>query len=58
MGLGKDTKNTRNWQRLPLPDAAIAASAELSGCTLVTRNTRDFEGLAGTLAIEFYSNEL
>ena len=24
-----------------LPDAAIAASAALSGCTLLTRNTRD-----------------
>ena len=44
-------------ERLSLPDAAIAASAELSGCTLVTRNTRDFEALAGTLAVEFYGDE-
>lgn len=44
-------------EQLSLPDAAIAASAELSGCTLLTRNTRDFEALAGTLAFEFYSNE-
>ena len=43
--------------RLSLPDAAIAASAEVAGCTLVTRNTRDFERLAGILAVEFYSNE-
>ena len=43
--------------RLSLPDAAIAASAELSGRTLLTRNARDFEVLAGTLAVEFYSNE-
>jgi predicted nucleic acid-binding protein len=44
-------------ERLSLPDAAIAASAELSGCTLLTRNTRDFEALEGVLAVEFYSNE-
>jgi predicted nucleic acid-binding protein len=43
--------------RLTLPDAAIAASAELAGCTLLTRNTRDFEALAEALAVEFYSNE-
>jgi predicted nucleic acid-binding protein len=41
-------------ERLSLPDAA---NAELSGCTLVTRNTRGFAALAGTLAVEFYSNE-
>ncbi len=44
-------------ERLSLPDAAIAASAELSGCTLLTRNTRDFEALDGLLAVEFYGNE-
>jgi predicted nucleic acid-binding protein len=44
-------------ERLSLPDAAIAASAELNGCTLLTRNTRDFETLDELLAIEFYSNE-
>ena len=44
-------------ERLSLPDAAIAASAELSGCTLLTRNNHDFEPLAGLLAVEFYSNE-
>ena len=43
--------------RLSLPDAAIAASAELSGCTLLTRNTRDFQPLDELLAVEFYSNE-
>jgi predicted nucleic acid-binding protein len=42
---------------LSLPDAAIAASAELSGCTLITRSTRDFAALEGLLAIEFYGNE-
>lgn len=44
-------------ERLSLPDAAIAASAEISGCTLLTRNTRDFGALAGVLAVEFYNNE-
>ena len=41
--------------RLSLPDAAIAASAELSGCTLLTRNTRDFETLSHMLAVDFYA---
>jgi predicted nucleic acid-binding protein len=40
--------------RLSLPDAAIAASAELTGRTLLTRNTRDFEALTDLIAIEFY----
>jgi predicted nucleic acid-binding protein len=44
-------------ERLTLPDAAIAASAELAGCTLLTRNTHDFEAVAGLLAVEFYSGE-
>jgi predicted nucleic acid-binding protein len=43
-------------ERLTLPDAAIAASAELAGCTLLTRNTRDLKALAEVLAVEFYSN--
>ena len=44
-------------ERLSLPDAAIAASAELHGCTLLTRNTRDFVALDGLVALEFYSRE-
>ena len=40
--------------RLSLPDAAIAASAELTGYTLLTRNTRDFGLLQALLPIEFY----
>lgn len=39
---------------LSLPDAAIAASAELTGRTLLTRNARDFERLRETLSIELY----
>ena len=44
-------------ERLSLPDAAIAASAERAGCTLLTRNSRDFGTLADLLAIKFYRNE-
>ena len=40
--------------QLSLPDAAIAASADLNGYTLLTRNTRDFAILDGVLAVEFY----
>ena len=40
--------------RLSLPDAAIAATADLAGYTLLTRNTRDFAPLADLLALEFY----
>jgi predicted nucleic acid-binding protein len=40
--------------KLSLPDAAIAASAELTGRTLLTRNSRDFARLRETLAIELY----
>ena len=43
--------------RLSLPDAAIAASAELSGCTLLTRNTRGFESLQRSMPIEFYARD-
>ena len=43
-------------QKLSLPDAAIAATSELLGCPLLTRNTRDFERLKDIIPIEFYSN--
>lgn len=32
----------RRELRLKLPDAVVLASAEVEGCILVTRNTRDF----------------
>jgi predicted nucleic acid-binding protein len=32
----------RQALRLKLPDAVVLASAEVEGCILVTRNTRDF----------------
>ncbi len=43
--------------RLSIADAAIAASAELTGRTLLTRNTRDFVQLDQLLRIEFYSKD-
>jgi predicted nucleic acid-binding protein len=43
--------------RLSLPDAAIAASAELTGYTLLTRNSRDFAILEAVINVEFYANE-
>jgi predicted nucleic acid-binding protein len=36
-------------ERLSLPDAVIAASAELTGRWLLTRNTRDFESLSNLI---------
>jgi predicted nucleic acid-binding protein len=39
---------------ISLPDAAVAASAELTGRTLLTRNTRGFTRLRATFSIEFY----
>lgn len=37
----------RRGSNLRLPDALIAATALELGCTLVTRNVRDFEGIRG-----------
>jgi predicted nucleic acid-binding protein len=39
---------------LSLPDAAIAASADITGRILLTRNTRDFAALQERMRIEFY----
>ncbi len=43
------------FPKLSLPDAAIAATSEVSGRPLLTRNTRDFERLKGIIPVEFYS---
>jgi predicted nucleic acid-binding protein len=40
--------------RLSLPDAVMAASAQLTGRILLTRNTRHFEALHSLLMVEFY----
>ena len=41
-------------RQLSLPDATIGASADVTGRTLLTRNTRHFGALTDVLAIEFY----
>ena len=47
-----DARTFRSWARLMhrrsdhlIEDAMIAATAAIHGLTVVTRNTRDFEGL-------------
>jgi predicted nucleic acid-binding protein len=40
--------------RLSLPDAVMAASAQLTGRILLTRNTCHFEALRSLLTVEFY----
>jgi predicted nucleic acid-binding protein len=47
-------RQERGLATLSLPDAVIAATAQLSGRTLLTRNTRDFAPLRGQLSVEFY----
>lgn len=43
--------------RLSLPDAAILASAELTGRTLVTRNSKHFGPLRDDHAVELYEQK-
>ena len=45
----------RVGQPLPFVDGQIAAIAIACGATLVTRNTRDFEGLAGLRLADWFS---
>ena len=40
--------------KLSLPDAVIAATAAVTGQTLLTRNTQDFSALVDRFDIEFY----
>jgi predicted nucleic acid-binding protein len=42
--------------RLSLPDAVMAASANITGRILLTRNTRDFDALTSVIEVEFYQN--
>lgn len=51
-----DLRRAAGLMRLSLPNAAIAASADLCGCTLLTRNSHDLAPLQGILALEFYEN--
>ena len=39
----------RRRDRLKLPDAVILATAQVTGLALLTRNTKDFEGLKGVV---------
>ena len=41
-------------EQLSLPDAAIAASAQLTGRPLLTRNSRHFRAISDLLAVELY----
>jgi tRNA(fMet)-specific endonuclease VapC len=45
----------RDGHPLPFVDGQIAAIAIACGATLVTRNTRDFEGLAGLRLADWFS---
>ena len=40
--VAEETVRIRSQRRLKLPDAAVLATARVSGCQLVTRNTKDF----------------
>jgi len=42
-------------QPLPFVDGQIAAIAVANGATLVTRNTRDFAGLAGLRLVDWFT---
>lgn len=42
---------------LSLPDAVIGATADLTGRTLLTRNTRDFQNLQDVISVKFYAND-
>ena len=43
--------------KLSLPDAVIAATAQLTGRTLLTRNIHDFTPLRDSLSVEFYAKD-
>lgn len=42
---------------LSLPDAAIAATARVTGRKLITRNSRDFGPLSGDVDVELYRKD-
>lgn len=48
----------RTAHSIKLPDAVIAASALCSGLTLVTRNVRDFDRVAGLVVVDPYTTAL
>ncbi len=42
---------------MSVPGATIAANAYLTGRTLLTRNTRDFEALRALMDVEIYADD-
>ena len=51
------TQRERAGQTLPFVDGQIAAIAIAHGATLVTRNTRDFLGLAGLRMVDWFQGQ-
>lgn len=47
----------RRGRTLPMIDSQITAIAISSGCTLVTRNVRDVEGLPGLRLVNWFADE-
>jgi len=45
------TADIRKQHRLKLPDAIIAATALVYDLTLITRNTKDFDGISGLVTV-------
>jgi predicted nucleic acid-binding protein len=52
-----DLRRRVGLDKLSLPDAAIASSAELTGRVLLTRNLHDFGPLTSLMDVEFYGVE-
>ena len=46
----------RKATRIKVPDAIIAATAIITECSLVTRNTEDFKGISGLNIINPYGS--
>jgi len=45
----------RKARRIKVPDAIIAATALVRGCSLITRNTEDFKGISDLVVIDPYT---
>lgn len=45
----------RKAKRIKVPDAIIAATALVKGCSLITRNTEDFKGISDLVVIDPYT---
>jgi predicted nucleic acid-binding protein len=47
--------DVRKARRIKVPDAIIAATALVKGCSLITRNTEDFKGISELVVIDPYT---